>query len=124
MRQLLNHTSGLPDYTQSEGSSSRPDGPARLRLAAATIIGWVRDDPLVFTPGSRYAYSNTDNIVVGLIAEAVTGKPYGRLLREIVFGPAGLRETSFPTRGRRCRAPFLHGYVVAPGQQPRTSARS
>ena len=44
--------------------------------------------------------SNTDNTVVGLIAEAVTGKPYGENLKEIVFGPANLRQTSFPTRPR------------------------
>jgi D-alanyl-D-alanine carboxypeptidase len=73
---------------------------------------------LVFAPGSKYAYSNTDNIVVGLIAEAVTGKSYAQLLDEVVFGPAKLRETSFPS-GFKMPTPFIHGYVVAPGSKPR-----
>ena len=78
---------------------------------------WVRRDPLAFRPGSRYEYSNTDNIVVGLIAETVTGERYGSLLQEIVFGPADLRETSFPTAAALPR-PFIHGYVVATGEAP------
>jgi D-alanyl-D-alanine carboxypeptidase len=116
VRQLLNHTSGVPDYTQSdafvEHVKSNPGG----YVAPIQVIDWVRSDPLVFTPGSSYAYSNTDNIVVGLIAEAVTGKPYGTLLEEIVFGPAKLGQTSFPSALALPR-PFIHGYLVAPGEQ-------
>jgi D-alanyl-D-alanine carboxypeptidase len=72
----------------------------------------------VFPPGSRYEYSNTDNIVVGLIAETVTGRSYPDLLAEVVLGPANLRATSFPTRGLALPAPFLHGYIVEPGRRP------
>ncbi len=86
-------------------------------VSPAGVIAWVRDDGLAFPPGSRYAYSNTDNIVVGLIAEAVSGTSYDRLLDQIVFGPARLRATSFPTRTIALPTPFLHGYLVAPGQQ-------
>ena len=49
-------------------------------LSPLQLIGFVRKDRLRFTPGTRYEYSNTDNIVFGLIAERVTGKSYGRLL--------------------------------------------
>jgi D-alanyl-D-alanine carboxypeptidase len=117
VRRMLNHTSGLPDYTQSDGFREQfqtdPDG----FVSPARIIRWVRRDPLVFRPGSRYAYSNTDNIVLGLMAEAVTGRSYGRLLRRFVFRPLGLGATSLPVTTRLPR-PFLHGYLTEPGSPP------
>jgi D-alanyl-D-alanine carboxypeptidase len=117
VRQMLNHTSGLPDYTQSDAFAKQARTDPRGFVSPTGIIDWVRGDPLVFAPGSRYAYSNTDNIVIGLIAEAVTGRRYPDLLAEFVFGPARLRETSFPTRRTSLPAPFLHGYAVAPGEK-------
>jgi D-alanyl-D-alanine carboxypeptidase len=117
LRQMLNHTSGLPDYTKSQGFADQARDDPQGYVPPSGIIDWVRGDRLVFGPGSRYEYSNTDNIVVGLMAEAVTRKSYGRLLREIVFGPAGLRETSFP-RNPPLPRPFIHGYLVQPGSPP------
>ena len=49
-------------------------------VSPTTIIDWVREDGLGFTPGSRYEYSNTDNIVVALIARAGHRTSYGQLL--------------------------------------------
>jgi len=118
VREMLNHTSGLPDYTQSAGFRKQAMTNPRGYVSPTEIIDWVRKDGLVFTPGSRYEYSNTDNIVVGLIAQQVTGESYGRLLSTLVFRPAGLTQTSFPTRRISLPAPFLHGYDVEPGQAP------
>jgi D-alanyl-D-alanine carboxypeptidase len=118
VRQMLNHTSGLPDYTRSEGFAKQASTDPRGYVTPLQIIGWVRDDPLVFPSGSKYEYSNTDNIVVGLIAEAVGGAPYGSLLQSIVFDPAGLSQTSFPTRRISLPRPFIHGYVVDPPAKP------
>jgi D-alanyl-D-alanine carboxypeptidase len=117
VRQMLNHTSGLPDYTQSKGFAKQAKNDPRGFVSPQKIIDWVRADPLEFAPGSRYEYSNTDNIVIGLIAEAVTAEPYGQRLEKVVFGPAHLRQTSFPTKVALPN-PFIHGYVVAPGEQP------
>jgi D-alanyl-D-alanine carboxypeptidase len=117
VRQLLNHTSGLPDYTKSDGFVKQAQTNPRGYVSPSRIIDWVRGKRLVFPSGSRFEYSNTDNIVVGLIAQTVTKKPYGTLLDEIVFGPAGLRQTSFPTTVA-LPAPSIHGYVVTPGSKP------
>jgi D-alanyl-D-alanine carboxypeptidase len=117
VRQMLNHTSGLPDYTQSHAFVKQAQSDPRGFVSPTGIIDWVRGDPLVFAPGSRYAYSNTDNIVIGLIAQAVTGRRYPDLLADVVFGPARLRETSFPTRRTSLPVPFLHGYAVALGEE-------
>jgi D-alanyl-D-alanine carboxypeptidase len=117
LRQLLNHTSGVPDYTRSQGFVDQAQDDPRGYVSPKRIIDWVRGDPLGFVPGTRYEYSNTDNIVVGLMAEAVAGESYKRLLARIVFSRAGLRETSFP-RTPALPRPFIHGYLVTPGKEP------
>ena len=77
MRQLLNHTSGLPDYTQSDGFRQQFEDDPGGFVSPQKIISWVQNAGLVFPAGSRYKYSNTDNIVLGLLAQKVTGKSYG-----------------------------------------------
>ena len=77
----------------------------------AALVAFVEDEPLVFPPGSQYAYSNTDNITVGLMIEAVTGKGYADVLAEQVFGPLGLDETSLPA-GTELPDPLFHGYAI------------
>ncbi|MGI8506573.1 MAG: serine hydrolase domain-containing protein [Solirubrobacteraceae bacterium] len=118
VREMLNHTSGLPDYTQSDGFHEQVANDPRGYVSPMRIIDWVRGAGLNFTPDSRYEYSNTDNIVVGLIAQRVSGQSYGQLLSRIVFRPAGLTETTFPTLRIPLPAPFLHGYMVWPGSPP------
>ena len=118
VREMLNHTSGLPDYTQSDGFRMQAMTNPHGYVSPMQIIGWVRKQGLRFTPGSRYEYSNTDNIVVGLIAQRVTGRSFGQLLSSLVFRPAGLRQTTFPTRRISLPTPFMHGYDVEPGKPP------
>lgn len=109
VRQMLNHTSGLPDYTKSHGFAEQLTKHRKGFVSPMTIVGWVDSQGLSFRPGSSYEYSNTDNIVLGLIAQAVTGESYGSLLRQVVFAPAKLRQTTFPTTVA-LPAPFIHGY--------------
>ncbi len=117
LRELLNHTSGLPDYTKSKGFAKHVARDPRGFVSPATIIGWVRRDPLVFRPGSRYEYSNTDNIVVGLMVESATGRTYASELRRIVFRPAHLSRSSLPTKVAM-PSPFIHGYETEAGAEP------
>jgi D-alanyl-D-alanine carboxypeptidase len=118
VRQMLSHTSGLSDYTQSKGFARQAETKPHGFVSPTRIVDWVRKDGLVFRPGSKYEYSNTDNIVVGLIAEQVTGESYGDLLSTLVFAPARLTQTTFPTRRISLPRPYIHGYGVAPGQAP------
>jgi D-alanyl-D-alanine carboxypeptidase len=118
VREMLNHTSGLPDYTRSEGFRMQAMTSPGGYVSPMQIVGWVRKKGLMFTPGSRYEYSNTDNIVVGLIEQRVTGRSFGQLLSALVFRPAGLGQTSFPTRRLSLPMPFMHGYDVKPGKPP------
>ncbi|MCP3753533.1 serine hydrolase domain-containing protein [Streptomyces sp. TBY4] len=117
LRQLLNHTSGLPDYSSSEGFIDIVSEDPRHRFDSRRLLEFVADEDLEFPPGSRYAYSNSDNIAVALMAEAVTGRRYETLLRELVQEPLGLRATSLP-QGFRLPVPFLHGYQIDPEEGP------
>ncbi len=116
LRQLLTHTSGLPDFSRS---------PEFLRILTADphhtfdsrrLLDFVADEPLMFRPGSRYQYSNSDNIAVALMAEAATGTRYEELLRRLVYRPLRLGETSLP-QGFELPEPYMHGYDV-PVQPP------
>jgi D-alanyl-D-alanine carboxypeptidase len=112
LRELLNHTSGLPDYTKSEGFFKHAETDPKGFVSPAKIISWVAKDPLVFKPDSRYEYSNTDNIVVGLMVESATQQTYADELQRIVFGPSKLTQTSLPTK-IAMPSPYIHGYRPA-----------
>ena len=77
------------------------------------LLAYVSREPLVFNPGSRYAYSNSDNIVVGLMIEAATGRSFEQELAALVLRPLRLRHTSLPA-GFRMPVPFMHGYDFTP----------
>ncbi|KUM78072.1 serine hydrolase domain-containing protein [Streptomyces curacoi] len=117
LRQLLHHTSGLPDFSRSPRFMQTVIADPRHRFDSRRLLDYVADQPLRFRPGTRYQYSNSDNIAVALMAEAATGTRYERLLEQLVYRPLGLRDTSLP-QGHRMPRPYLHGYDVSPPAPP------
>ncbi|MFI8895645.1 serine hydrolase domain-containing protein [Streptomyces paradoxus] len=117
LRQLLNHTSGLPDYSEDPEFLDLLQEDPRRTFDPRRLLDFVTDEPLRFRPGSQYRYSNSDNIAVALMAEAATGRPYEDLLRRIVYRPLGLRDTSLPL-GYEMPEPYMHGYAVEPPAPP------
>jgi D-alanyl-D-alanine carboxypeptidase len=116
LRDVLNHTSGIADFSQTDAfrqdllkSLLKAPPPQKLLSYAGTCLD--------FTPGSMYDYSNSDNIVVGLMVQAATGKSYEAELAERVYGPLGLRRTSLPN-GAMVPAPLIHGYSPDPPKAP------
>ncbi len=115
LRQLLYHTSGLPNYTADPAFLAFFASNLKSYIAPFQAISYVFDDDLRFTPGTSFYYSNTDNIVVGLMTEAATGKGIVRLLKDLVFRPLGMKSTSLPS-GFDLPRPFFRGYLYgAPG---------
>ena len=117
LAQLLQHTSGVPDFTHEEAFLDRVISKPHVPLPPRRLLSFVAHKDLGFAPGSRYEYSNSDNIVVALMAQKVTGRPYARLLRRLVADPLHLRRTFLPT-GHEMRRPYIHGYEVAAGAAP------
>jgi len=109
LAQALQHTSGLPDYSSSPGAGKQIETHPLAPVQPSTLISWVADQELRFAPGSKYQYSNTDNIVAALFAEKATGLSYERALHALVLDPLRLRGTSLPA-GYRMPLPYVHGY--------------
>jgi D-alanyl-D-alanine carboxypeptidase len=104
VRQLLNHTSGLYDYTDDLPEPPRPFQPREL-VAIAT-----GHRPL-FGPGKRFSYSNTNYILAGLVIERVTGQRLATQLQQRIVGPLDLGDTGLPATEQAIASPYLHGYA-------------
>jgi len=70
VRQLLNHTSGIPSYTDIGARWERRWGE---EMTPDTIVALTAADTLWFAPGSRWRYDNTGYVVLGMLVEKVTG---------------------------------------------------
>jgi len=115
--QALQHTAGLADYIrQDEFIDILMEDPERY-ISPKEILSFVEKKDTRFKPGSRYEYSDTDNIVVGLIAEKATGKQYENLLRKYVYRPADMHRTSLP-RTVKMPNPYIHGYDLPEDEPP------
>lgn len=117
LRQLLAHTSGIPDFSLTDRFRAALLASLQTPPPPRTLLSYVDDPGPEFTPGSRYAYSNSDNIIVALMCEAATGRRYEDVLRGLVLDPLGLSRTSLPN-GSEMPAPYLHGYDVSPDEPP------
>jgi D-alanyl-D-alanine carboxypeptidase len=114
LHELLNHTSGLFDYSDVAAFSQAVfDNPERtwapLELAALAF-----SNAPYFAPGSNYHYSNTNYILLGLVVEKVDGKPLAQSLQQRIIGPLGLSATSLPTT-IQLGVDFVHGYLSLDG---------
>ena len=117
LAQVLSHTGGLPSYTKDPGFLQYfADHIQDTDITLEDLVGFVADpppDPLRYPPGTAYEYSNTDNIVIALMAEAATGRTYHQLLVDEVFEPLGLRQTDL-RNDSVLPGPKIHGYQVRP----------
>jgi D-alanyl-D-alanine carboxypeptidase len=92
IQQLLNHTSGIPEIIPKILMKSII--PSTYWQTQKLVEIAAREKPL-FTPGSAFSYSNANYVLLGLIAEKVTGKTVVQLLHEIIIDPMGLQHTFF-----------------------------
>jgi len=113
LAQLLQHTSGIPDFSQSPAFQEAVGASLTTPPPPDQLLTSVADQPLSFTPGSRYKYSNSDNILVGLMVAAVDGTSYEQSLAARVYQPLALTQTSLPV-GTELTVPFTHGYQPDP----------
>jgi len=113
VRMLLDHTSGLGD------PFLRTDVDRQL-LADRSAV-WTADRFLAalpkkprFAPGKGWAYSNANYVILGLLAERITGRPYGVLLQSSFFDPLGLA-SALVQPARPGAVPPAHGYRIDRG---------
>jgi len=89
VRHLLTHTSGLYDW------DGAPDFSYRREYTPAEYVGILAAHPLAFEPGERPVYTNGGFPLLGLIVEAVSGRPFEAFVAERIFKPARMASTRF-----------------------------
>jgi len=96
LRQMADMTSGIASYTEDEQWQKEVLADPRRSWKPKELaqVG-IKDSPL-FDPGTKWHYSNTNYVLLGLVLEQVTGKPIGDLYSEQIIEPLGLKNTSFP----------------------------
>ena len=92
VHQLLNHTSGIKNYTEIEGYM---DAGVRTDVDTEKLIAVFKDQPSDFPPGTDFKYDNSGYVLVGAIIEKVTGKPWYEAINEIVLAPLSLKHTGY-----------------------------
>lgn len=114
--QLLQHTSGIQDFSQTDAFKEAVTTSPLSPPPPSQLLSFAKPK-LLFTPGTRYHYSNSDNILIGLIVQAATGDAYDLELSRLVLDPLDLHHTIFPS-GAALPEPYVHGYDVDPPRPP------
>ena len=99
VRQLLTHTSGIPDYfDESKGgkySALFDEIPSYHIRRNSDFIPFFIDLPMMYPRGTKFHYNQTGYVTLGLIIEAVTGLPFDEYLTRDIFTPCGMNSTQY-----------------------------
>ena len=117
IRQLLTHTSGLPDYEDLMVAAEQTG------KAPWTATHQIHDDEVLdllehethgkFAPGASWAYSNSGYVVLGLVVAKVSGEPFGRFLDHRIFAPLQMRSTLAYVNGKNVPSNRAYGHTKA-----------
>jgi len=110
IRMLLQHTSGLFDYTEDPDFFASILADPLRHHSPEELLAVAFSHPPLFAPGQSWSYSNTGYILIGLVLQAVTHTPVQTLVERRVVRPLHLRNTYLATSGR-FRGPYAHGYA-------------
>ncbi|MCC3767765.1 serine hydrolase [Streptomyces sp. UNOC14_S4] len=119
VRQVLQHRAGIYDHTddllEQPGEETTSAFEKRIRTTVyepAGLVAMSVKHGQQYTPGTRYAYSNTDFVLLGMAVEHVTGRPYAEVLREQIIEPLRLRHTSFVVPDKAIAGRHVTGYLT------------
>lgn len=88
---LLTQTSGIPDYTDAPDFGET----MKLQRTPQQLIAVVRDKPLDFTPGEKFAYSNSNYVLLAQVIEKAGGVPFQKFVQANIFTPLGMKDSGF-----------------------------
>ena len=111
VRQLLQHTSGLPEYTDTVPGETDIFQIRDNYYSTRDLLDVALSKPAAFEPGSQFSYTNTNYIVLTLLAEKVTHRPLAEQITQRITEPLGLAHTYYPNPGEEeIRGTHPHGY--------------
>lgn len=91
IRHLLTHTSGLTDHRFIDRYDKRE---GRYALSSDELVKFILEKELLFDPGTSWSYSNFGYNLLAIIAERITGKQFKELLKERIYLPAGMMNST------------------------------
>jgi CubicO group peptidase (beta-lactamase class C family) len=112
---LLTHTSGLPDYEDLMDAAEKRKGSAiwteTHQIQDPEVLALLKQETSgKFAPGTKWSYSNSGYVVLGLIVAKVSGKPFGEFLRERIFLPLQMNQTVLYEKTKNKVANRAFGY--------------
>ncbi|MGD0302226.1 MAG: serine hydrolase domain-containing protein [Bryobacteraceae bacterium] len=112
IRHLLTHTGGLPDYEDLMG----PTWTARHQIQDDEVLSLLEHQiALKFAPGTKWAYSNSGYVVLGLIVAKASGEPFWQFLHDRIFGPLGMGQTIAFVKGTNIAPHRAFGHTKESG---------
>ncbi|MEO3751175.1 serine hydrolase domain-containing protein [Streptomyces sp. B6B3] len=115
VRQLLQHTSGIPDVLAEIPALNTADGYRAERYrdyTAEELVALAMRQTREFPPGTDWSYSNTNYVLAGMIIHEVTGRSWAQEVNSRIIRPLDLADTSTPTTFPFVRGPHAHGYAA------------
>lgn len=113
IRNLLNHTAGLPDYESlmDEISNGHAKWTESRQIQDAEVLHLLEMQRHgKFSPGTQWSYSNSGYVVLGLVVERVSGKPFEDFLHDRIFAPLGMNHTLAYVKGKNHVSDRAYGY--------------
>lgn len=113
IRNLLSHTSGLPDYEalMEQNSDAHARWTENRQIQDAEVLHLLETQKRgKFAPGTQWSYSNSGYVLLGLVVAKVSGKPFEDFLGEQIFAPLGMSHTLAYVKGKNTVPNRAYGY--------------
>lgn len=111
VHELLTHTSGIPEVINTPAYQRQLRTWTTNAAAFNGTLAYVRKQPLAFTPGSRYSYTNTEYFLAGAIVASASGQDLWDYIPRHILSPAGMASTGFFTGQQQLASTrFAHNY--------------
>jgi D-alanyl-D-alanine carboxypeptidase len=123
LRQLAGMRSGLFNYSEDDGFFKALTSDPQRAFTPRQLLDYASRHPVLFPPGRKFSYSNTNLILLGLVVEKESGQRIGAYIKQHILDPAGMRDTLFPA-GDEFPSPHAQGYTdqTAHGEVAGTAA--
>ena len=114
VRQLLQHTSGLPDFDETLVGTTDVFQYRHHYVTPRDVLDSALSKPAQFEPGAQWKYTNTNYVVLGMLVERVSQRPVGEQIDQRIVKKLGLSHTYFPAPGEeKIRGTHPQGYHLS-----------
>ncbi|WP_251091883.1 serine hydrolase domain-containing protein [Streptomyces sp. Caat 7-52] len=110
LRQLAGMRSGLFNYSEDDGFFKALTSDPQRSFTPQQLLDYAFGHPVMFQPGQKFFYSNTNLILLGLVVEKESGQRLGDYIEQHILVPAGMKDTLFPD-GSEFPRPHAQGYT-------------